>query len=150
MVGRPKGIYSTHQKMQKYAAQGTELRDIYDLYALRVLVDTKEDCYKTLGVIHQLWHPIPGQFDDYIANPKENMYQALHTTVICEGRAIPLEVQVKTYALHQIAEYGVAAHWRYKEGQHRRPTFRRKNDLDAPAFGLAEGSGRHRRIYRVG
>ena len=85
VVGRPKGIYSTHMKIQKYAEQGQELRDIYDLYALRVLVDTKEDCYKALGVIHQLWHPIPGQFDDYIANPKENLYQALHTTVICEG-----------------------------------------------------------------
>ncbi len=115
VVGRPKGIYSTHQKLQKYAEQGKELRDIFDLYALRVLVDTKDACYQTLGVIHQLWHPIPGQFDDYIANPKENMYQALHTTVICEGGK-PLEVQVKTYDLHQIAEYGVAAHWRYKEG----------------------------------
>jgi GTP pyrophosphokinase len=102
--------------MQKYAEQGKELQDIYDLYALRVLVDSKEDCYKTLGVIHQLWHPIPGQFDDYIATPKENMYQALHTTVICEG-GNPLEVQIKTYELHQIAEYGVAAHWRYKEGK---------------------------------
>ena len=116
VVGRPKGIYSTYQKMERYAAQGKELRDIYDLYALRVLVNTKEDCYKTLGVIHQLWHPIPGQFDDYIANPKENMYQALHTTVICEG-GTPLEVQVKTYDLHYLAEYGVAAHWRYKEGK---------------------------------
>ncbi len=116
VVGRPKGIYSTYQKMERYAAQGKEMRDIYDLYALRVLVNTKEDCYKTLGVIHQLWHPIPGQFDDYIANPKENMYQALHTTVICEG-GTPLEVQVKTYDLHYLAEYGVAAHWRYKEGK---------------------------------
>jgi len=116
VVGRPKGIYSTYLKMERYANEGKELSDIYDLYALRVLVDTKEDCYKTLGVIHQLWHPIPGQFDDYIANPKENMYQALHTTVICEG-GNSLEVQVKTYELHQLAEYGVAAHWRYKEGK---------------------------------
>ena len=116
VAGRPKGIYSTHQKIKKYATQGKELRDIYDLYALRVLVETKEDCYKALGVIHQLWHPIPGQFDDYIANAKENMYQALHTTVVCEG-GNSLEVQVKTYEMHQIAEYGVAAHWRYKEGK---------------------------------
>ena len=115
VTGRPKGIYSTYQKMQKYASQGQELREIYDLYALRVLVDTNEECYRALGVVHQLWHPIPGQFDDYVANPKENLYQALHTTVICDGGS-PLEVQIKTYELHQVAEYGVAAHWRYRKG----------------------------------
>jgi GTP pyrophosphokinase len=117
VTGRPKSIYSIAQKMKKYAAQGKELRDIYDVFALRVLVDSVEECYKALGITHQLWRPMPGQFDDYIANPKENMYQALHTTVACEGGKQPLEVQIKTHAMHQVAEYGVAAHWRYKEGR---------------------------------
>ena len=114
--GRPKSIYSIHQKTQKYEDQGKEVGDIYDLYALRVLVDTTEDCYKSLGIIHQSWSPIPGQFDDYIANPKENLYQPLHTTVICDG-GTPLEIQIKTNDMHQVSEYGVAAHWRYKEGK---------------------------------
>ena len=116
VYGRPKGIYSIYNKMQKYAAQGDELRDILDLYAVRVIVESETDCYRALGIVHQVWSPISGQFDDYVANPKENMYQALHTSVICQAGQ-PLEVQIKTTEMHQVSEYGVAAHWRYKEGR---------------------------------
>ncbi|MBI4299094.1 MAG: bifunctional (p)ppGpp synthetase/guanosine-3',5'-bis(diphosphate) 3'-pyrophosphohydrolase [Chloroflexi bacterium] len=113
--GRPKSIYSIYEKTQKYAQQGKEFNEIYDLFALRILVNEIKDCYGALGVIHALWHPLPGQFDDYIANPKENMYRSLHTVVLCVD-AVPIEVQIRTYEMHQFAEYGVAAHWRYKEG----------------------------------
>ena len=123
--GRPKNIYSTYRKIQKYEAQGKQLSEIYDLFALRVLVDKEAECYRVLGMVHQLWHPIPGQIDDYIANPKENMYQALHTTVVCEG-GTHLEVQIKTFDHHETAEYGVAAHWRYKEGNSKDLQFEEK------------------------
>ena len=115
VTGRPKHIYSIYQKIEKYAEQGKEFGQIYDLFALRILVPEIQDCYSALGVIHGLFHPIRGEFDDYIATPKDNMYQSLHTAVMYQGNT-PLEIQVRTYAMHQVSEYGVAAHWRYKEG----------------------------------
>ncbi len=120
IFGRAKHIYSIYQKIQKYAAVGRDFDDIHDLLAIRVLVSTVTDCYTAVGIIHNLWHPLPGEFDDFIANPKPNGYQALHTTVMSLD-GTPLEVQIRTRDMHYVDEYGVAAHWRYKEGE--------KNDL---------------------
>ena len=100
--------------MQRYSAQGKAFSDIHDLLALRVLVPNVADCYTALGVIHSLWRPIPGAFDDYIASPKPNGYQSLHTAVVYRGTT-PLEVQIRTHEMHHLSEYGIAAHWRYKE-----------------------------------
>jgi GTP pyrophosphokinase len=120
--GRPKHVYSIFRKMER---KNVPLSQIYDALGVRIIVEDVRDCYGALGIIHTLWRPVPGEFDDYIANPKESMYQSLHTAVIgLDGR--PLEIQIRTKEMHQVAEFGIAAHWRYKEGGKRDVEFETK------------------------
>ncbi|MBP3447254.1 MAG: bifunctional (p)ppGpp synthetase/guanosine-3',5'-bis(diphosphate) 3'-pyrophosphohydrolase [Clostridia bacterium] len=122
ITGRVKSVHGIYRKMYM---QGKDFDEIYDIYAVRIIVDDVIDCYNCLGIIHDMFKSIPGRFKDYISTPKANMYQSLHTTVIGEG-GIPFEVQIRTWEMHRTAEYGVAAHWKYKLGMNGRQKFEEK------------------------
>ena len=123
VTGRPKHIYSIWKKMQR---KDVDFRHIYDVHGFRVIVDNEAQCYAALGIIHTMWRPIPGEFDDYIADPKDNMYRSLHTAVLSPNSGTPMEVQIRTHEMHEVAELGIAAHWSYKEGREFNEGFQQK------------------------
>lgn len=123
--GRSKHLFSTYRKILAYEKENKTIDEIYDLFAIRVVVQDVRDCYIALGSIHNLWPPLGGQFDDYIARPKDNMYRSIHTTVNGDGN-FPIEIQIRTSEMDQYAEYGIAAHWKYKEGSNNDSTFDNK------------------------
>ena len=140
-----KSVYGIYRKM---FIQGKAFDEIYDVFAVRVIVDTIEDCYNVLGIIHDMFQPLPNRFKDYISMPKPNMYQSLHTTVITKA-GVPFEVQIRTWEMHHTAEYGIAAHWKYKLGHVRQGLGQRRPGrppgLDSPDAGKPGGKrGRHR------
>jgi GTP pyrophosphokinase len=145
VTGRPKHYYSIYQKM---ILGGREFTDIYDLVGLRVLVDEDRDCYSVLGVLHSRWNPVLGRFKDYVAMPKFNMYQSLHTTVIGpQGK--PVEIQIRTRAMHRRAEYGVAAHWKYKEDGSKGLDTDQRGDMDDMSWVASCSTGRARSRTRA-
>lgn len=136
LEGRVKSVYSIYRKMYQ---QNKSFEEIFDFYALRVIVNTEEECYIVLGIMHEMFNMVPGRFKDYISTPKPNMYRSLHTTVIGKN-AIPLEIQIRTWDMHRIAEYGVAAHWKYKSGEESKEEIDRKLSWIAKLIETEDGT----------
>ena len=146
VYGRPKHLYGIYQKMNK---QSISFEEVYDLTALRIVTDTKMNCYALVGVIHSLWRPVPGRFKDYIAIPKSNLYQSIHTTVV-GPKGEHVEFQIRTEEMHRVAECGIAAHWKYKEQGHVDRPRQQDLRLAASVRGVASGSAGQPPIHGLG